>query len=121
MQGPLQGLRILVVEDEPIIALDLAQTLSDAGAVIIGPAHKVAVAVALLDQATPDLAVLDWRLETETASPVALRLTALGVPFLFHTSSRGRPEAAHPGVPVIDKPTRPEQLIDALRNLTHQD
>ena len=120
MNRLLQGLRVLVVEDEPIIALDLAQTLSDAGAVVTGPAHRVAAAMDFLDRATPDLAVLDWRLETETTSPVAHRLTALAVPFLFHTSSRGHPEAAHPGITIIDKPTRPEQLIDALSALTRQ-
>lgn len=107
-----------MVEDDPIIALDVAQTLSDAGATILGPAHKVAEAQSLIDRTLPDLAVLDWQLEQETVSPVAHRLAALGVPFLFHTSSRGRPEAAHPGVRVVDKPTRPEQLIAAVKTLT---
>jgi DNA-binding response OmpR family regulator len=121
MEGRLRGICVLVVEDDPIIALDLVQTLSDAGAVVLGPAHTVAVALDLLDQTRPNLAVLDWRLEIETASPVAFRLKALSVPFLFHTSSRSYPEAAHPGVPVIDKPTRPEQFINALNALTRRD
>ena len=114
----LAGQRILVVEDDPIIAIDLGQTLSDAGATIVGPAHRVAAALTLIDLHSPDLAVLDWRLEGETASPVAHRLAALGIPFLFHTSSRGHPETEHPGAVIIDKPTRPEQLIAAVKTLT---
>ena len=114
----LAGLRILIVEDDPIIALDIAQTLSDAGATILGPAHKVAEALSLIEHERPTLAVLDWRLEQETASPVAHQLAALGVPFLFHTSSRGHPEAAHPDVTIVDKPTRPEQLVEAVKALT---
>jgi DNA-binding response OmpR family regulator len=113
----LAGLSVLVVEDDPIIALDLVFTLSDAGAKPVGPAHRVSAALALIEAAAPDLAVLDWQLETETASPVAHRLTELSVPFLFHTSSRGQPEKAHPGIPIIDKPTRPEQLLNTLRSL----
>lgn len=118
MLGVLAGQRILVVEDDPIIALDLAQTLCNAGAVVIGPALMVASALQMVEDSLPDLAVLDWRLETETTAPVARRLAELGVPFLFHTSSRGDPETFHPGILIIDKPTRPEQLVHALQALT---
>lgn len=117
---PLEGLRILLVEDEPIIALDLAQTLTDAGARVIGPAHNVAAALVLIDRSPPDVGVLDWRLERETSAPIAERLSALSVPFLFHTSSRGQPELAHPDAAIIDKPTRPKKLIDAVKSLTNK-
>lgn len=100
--GPLEGARSLLVEDEAVIALDLAQTLESAGARVIGPAHSVAQAMALIESGAPDLAVLDWRLERETSAPVAARLAALSVPFLFHTSSRGLPEVAHPNVLIVD-------------------
>jgi DNA-binding response OmpR family regulator len=114
----LEGLRVLVVEDDPIIALDVVHHLREAGADVIGPSHSVRQALRLIESSTIDAAVLDYRLETETATPVAHRLTALGVPFLFHTSSRSRPEVEHPGVPVIDKPTRPGQLVAAIKALT---
>ena len=61
----LAGLRILIVEDDPIIALDVAETLADAGAIVIGPAHTVTQALKLVDGGGLDAAVLDYRLERE--------------------------------------------------------
>ena len=118
MSSLLHGLRILVVEDDPIIALDIIGTLADAGAMVIGPAYRVAHALELLEASAIDIAVLDYRLETETISPVADRLSTKGIPYLFHTSSRSQVEQAHPGVPILQKPTRPEQLVVALKALT---
>ncbi len=115
MGDRLEGLRVLIVEDDPIIALDVAYHLRGAGADVIGPAYNLAHAARLIEASAIDAAVLDYRLETETATPVAYRLTALGVPFLFHTSSRGQPELEHPGVPIVDKPTRPGQLVAAIK------
>ncbi len=117
MTSSLLDLNILVVEDDPIIALDLKQMLADAGATVVGPAYRTAQALALLDGKI-DVAVLDYRLETETTSPIADKLSSKGIPYLFYTSSRGRPERAHPGVPIIDKPARPERLISAVKALT---
>ena len=114
----LLGLRILVVEDDAIIALDIAGTLADAGATVIGPVYRVARALDLLETSAIDIAVLDYRLESETISPVADRLSTQGIPYLFYTSSRSQVEQAHPGVPILDKPTRPEQLVVALKALT---
>jgi CheY-like chemotaxis protein len=114
----LHGLRILVVEDDPIIALDIVGTLADAGATVIGPVYRVARALDLLETSVIDIAVLDYRLENESVSPVADRLSTRGIPYLFHTSSRNQVEQAHPGVPILEKPTRPEQLVVALKALT---
>ena len=88
----LYGLRILVVEDEPIIALDVARLLAAAGATVVGPAHTVAHALRLIERSSVDVAVLDYQLETETASLVVHRLRSMEIPFLFHSSSRGRVE-----------------------------
>lgn len=118
--NPLTGLRVLIVEDDPFIALDMGYILSEAGAEIVGPAHTASSALTLIDNQVPDIAVLDWRLERETASPVADRLASLDVPFLFHTSSRGEPEAAHPGATIVGKPTQPEQLVLAVIALIHR-
>ena len=118
MSYKLDGLRILVVEDDPIIALDVVASLASAGATVLGPAYSVAQALAIIDRSPVDAAVLDYRLEAETAAPIAYRLVSLGIPFLFHTSSRSNPALAHPGVPIVDKPTRPEQLVAAVSALT---
>lgn len=116
--NPLARLRVLIVEDDLYIALDIGHILSDAGAEIVGPAHSVTSALTLIDQNVPDIAVLDWQLERETASAIATRLAGLAVPFLFHTSSRADPEAAHPDVTIIDKPSKPEHLVLAVTALT---
>jgi CheY-like chemotaxis protein len=92
MSGELEGLRVLVVEDDPIIALDVKATLERAGATVIGTAYRIAQALALLDTEF-DVAVLDFRLEAETAQPVAAKLSPRGVPLLFYTSSRGHPQS----------------------------
>lgn len=114
---PLLGLSILLVEDDPVIALDLAQTLADAGAVVVGPAHSVRDAMSLLDKSTPDAAVVDYRLASETAGQIVRRLEAEGRPYLFHTCSRFNPELARFGAPILDKPTRPADLIEAVLRL----
>jgi CheY-like chemotaxis protein len=116
MPSELLGLRVLIVEDDPIIALDLGGMFAEAGATVVGPAYRVSQALAMLE-AGIDVAVLDFRLEKETASSIAHRLSAKGVPYLFYTSSRGHPELAHPGVPIIEKPARPEALIALVRAL----
>jgi hypothetical protein len=64
------------------------------------------------------VAVLDYRLEAETTSRVAVWLLARNVPFLFYTSSRDPPQQEHPGIPIVDKPARAEQLIAAFLTLT---
>ena len=116
----LSGLRILLVEDDPIIALDIAETLTQAGASVIGPAHRVEAALSLIESEALDVAVLDYRLEAETSLPAAARLAEKKVPFLFYTSSRGEPERVHGDVPILDKPTRPERLLAAIRALVDQ-
>jgi CheY-like chemotaxis protein len=113
----LEGLRVLVVEDDPVIALDVKATLERAGATVIGTAYRIAQALALLD-AEFDVAVLDFRLEAETAHPVAEKLVSRGISFLFYTSSRGHPKLAFPGVPILEKPSYPDALIAAVKQLT---
>jgi CheY-like chemotaxis protein len=115
----LKGVRLLIVEDEPLISLDIESTLEDAGAVICGPACTVAQALTLISATNIDAAVLDYRLEAENSTPVADRLIELGVPFLFHTSSGGAPSERYPGVVVVNKPTQPMQLVEAVRRLTN--
>ena len=59
MALPLQNIRVLLVEDDPIIGLDLRQTLEAAGALVFGPAHDIHGAMALLDTSPVEVAVLD--------------------------------------------------------------
>lgn len=76
---------ILVVEDEPLIGLDLTMTLEEAGASVIGPIATVAAALSVVETSRPSAAILDVRLGREEVGPVAAALAAKGVPFVFHT------------------------------------
>jgi DNA-binding response OmpR family regulator len=109
--GLLIGLRILVVEDEPLIAFSLADTIKQAGASVVGPASTVPQATSLISSAAIDAAVLDFYLKKETVSPIAALLLADGIPFLFHTGAPAGLDQRYPGVPILTKSTRPEMLV----------
>src|SRR6202008_4768908 len=83
---------ILIVEDEALIALDLAAAAQDAGAVVVGPVASIVEALALLDAAKIDAAILDANLADRDITPVALELIGRAVPFVIQTGS-GVPEA----------------------------
>jgi DNA-binding response OmpR family regulator len=117
MTAPLDHVRILLVEDDPIIGLDLRDMLEAAGAVVLGPAYDSASALTLLGEGPVDLAVLDNIIVGGDSTPVADALIQQGVPFLFHTSQRGTLDERYPQVPIIDKPSRPGELVAALHSL----
>jgi DNA-binding response OmpR family regulator len=110
----LRGSLILVVEDDPLIALDLTATLERAGVVVLGPAGRLNDAMLLAEKALPVAAVLDVRLEVGTTLPLAKWLADRDVPFLFQTSDPTLIDAAYSAAPVLRKAFRPEQLIAAL-------
>jgi len=76
------GRRVLVVEDEALIAMDIADTLSEAGFKVIGPAGTVAQALRLIAEVGCDAAVLDINLGAETSEPIAQELTRTATPFI---------------------------------------
>ncbi|WP_137179318.1 HWE histidine kinase domain-containing protein [Roseomonas sp. AR75] len=119
----LDGRRILVVEDEPLVAMDVEQTLRDLGAAVIGPAGTVAEALRLVEQAgMPDAAVLDVNLGGQAAFPVADLLVRRGVPVLFATGYGELPEgwSGNGGqglTALLRKPVGREALAAALGRL----
>jgi DNA-binding response OmpR family regulator len=117
MNRPLENVRVLLVEDDPIIALDLRNTLELAGATVVGTAHDVASAATLLQNTPFDVAVLDHLIVGGDSVPVGNELFRRGLRFLFHTSHRGQLREQFPHAPVIDKPSRPGELVAAVRSL----
>jgi DNA-binding response OmpR family regulator len=111
--------RILVVEDEVLIALDLAAQLSDAGFDVVGPAGSVAKALTLLNGHGCDAAVLDVNLGKETAEAVAVVLRERGTPFVVLSgNSREHQAAVFQDAPFFSKPALAEALVAKLRDFT---
>jgi CheY-like chemotaxis protein len=105
-----------VVEDEYMIAVDLARALEDLGATVIGPAASVADALALVaGESALDLAILDVNLGVEKVFPVADDLRARGVPFIFATGyDQWLVPSAYADAPRFDKPVDTRALARAL-------
>ncbi len=108
------------MEDEPLIGMDVTDTLTDAGATVIGPVRTAAAALEAIDQAHASQritgAVLDVDLKGHTCQHVADRLAKLDVPFILHT---GNWPAIHDLVasleaPVVTKPSNPDDIVDGL-------
>ena len=107
----LKDKRILVVEDEALVAMLVEDALLDAGANIVGPACTVYDALRLIDEAKVngviDAVVLDLNLAGETALPVADKLAAFGVPFLIASGyGDGCDRGKHSAAPVLVSCTR---------------
>lgn len=112
----LQGLRILVVENDEMSASLLDMQLVQLGAVVVGMAGAVAEAVQLVKDHAPQVVLLDYRLaNNETSDPVAELLTARGIPFVVATGMAAHqlPEAFRAGV-VLVKPYLGKELEAAL-------
>jgi DNA-binding response OmpR family regulator len=109
--------RILIVEDESLIAMFISEMLETAGFEVVGPCQTVAQALAQL--AIPDCcdaAVLDASLRNESAVPVAKALVALGVPFVVATGyNLSQLPAELAAAPILTKPVNSEVLIADLR------
>jgi CheY-like chemotaxis protein len=112
----LQGRRVLVVEDEYMIAEDMRATLADAGAEILGPVPTIAEAADLIDaEPNIDAALLDVNLRGDMVFDVADTLVARGVPFAFITGyDRTTMPERFIDAPYLEKPVKPVQVAAIL-------
>lgn len=108
--------RILLVEDEILIAIELEMALEDAGAVVVGPIPGLAAAIEAARTADVAAAILDIDLAGHDVFPAADILRARGVPFVFHTGHGRRVELGHdyPAVPVCKKPMSGDRVVRIL-------
>jgi DNA-binding response OmpR family regulator len=114
--GLLNGRSVLVVEDEALVSLMIADVLESAGAIVVGPASTVKAALDLLGEEAIDCAVLDVKLEDGISVPVAEALAALGIRFVIATGSDTVP-AGYNGAPVLHKVFLPEEVIEAIADI----
>ncbi len=115
----LSGVRILLVEDELLIALSILDSLMAEGAVLEGPCTTLAQANAAAGTCDIDLAVLDIDVGGEEIFPAARLLRARSIPFVFYTGQpeRDQLKGEFAGTPVCVKPSSPDHLIAALTGL----
>ncbi|MES2033224.1 MAG: response regulator [Pseudomonadota bacterium] len=118
MGTELNGLRVLVVEDEMLVSMLVEDMLTDFGCVVVGPAPDFDEAMALAGSAEIDAALLDVNVAGRPVFPVADALKARGVPFAFASGygQAGLAEA-HRDAPVLQKPFRQADLERALSSL----
>ena len=115
MTHQLAGKRVLIVEDEPLIAENLAFELAQNGAEVIGPVASVEAALDVLGNTNLDGVTLDIKLMGEMAHPVADVLADRDIPFVFLTGyDAGAVPARHANVHRVEKPMTPDVVRRAL-------
>lgn len=115
---PLDGRRILIVEDEYLIAIEIKRWLQHAGAEVVGPVPSVQRALDLIEDGGIDAAVLDLNLgDSITALPIADQLRGRGVPHLFATGDVQVACGNHQETPRLEKPFGKSELLRAVEEL----
>ena len=110
--------RVLVVEDDVLIGMDVKWALDTTGCQVLGPIATVNAAVQAVTTNSLDAAVLDVNLGTELSFPIADALTSSKVPFLFLTAcDRATLPAAYRDTPVLAKPFYREALVRVLARI----
>jgi DNA-binding response OmpR family regulator len=110
----LSGKRILVVEDEFVIAAMVVDMLEDNGAVVVGPAPTLEAALRSARETELDAAVLDINVGGRRSDPVAEALSGRGVPLVFATGYGEGAWAGAADAPVLTKPFTERALVAAL-------
>lgn len=112
----LRGRRVLVIEDELLVAMEFESLLQRQGCAVVGPASTVDRALALLEHDQPDAALLDLNLNGQSATAVAAALKTRGVPFVLVTgySEAQVSEPELQGAARVEKPINHQALVRAL-------
>ena len=112
------GARVMVVEDNAVVAWDIEAMLQEAGYTVLGPLASVAATLAFLDEVRPDAVLLDLKLQDQVATPIANALVATGIPFALLT---GMDDTAIEGellqIPRLAKPFGSEAIREMVLSL----
>lgn len=107
---------VLLVEDDPYIALDLSSTIEELDGRVVGPTSDMGEALQLLTSQPVGAAILDWHLPDGDASQVAASLSERQIPFVIHSTLDLAPadQERHSQVPVLIKPLQPRTVLACL-------
>jgi DNA-binding response OmpR family regulator len=111
----LQGRSILIVEDEPLIVLDITQALENAGAAVTST-NTLKHALLLVEHDGLSAAILDHALGNDKSTLLYKRLKERGIPFLIH-SGYPQVEGVPDGISYVSKPATPEAMVEAVEGL----
>ncbi len=114
MMNRLANRRILVVEDEFLIAAALCDMLEDASAIVVGPAANLGEALLLLQEQPVEAAILDMNLNGQWSDPIAEDLKMRRIPFIFTTGYGSNERSDRFGVRVVSKPYSWEEVDEQL-------
>jgi CheY-like chemotaxis protein len=118
MTAELEGAKVLVVEDEFLVAALIEDILKDAGCLVVGPIPRIADALDAVHHEAYDAAILDVNLAGDRIDPVADALSRRDVPFMFVTGyAAGALPGGHAQRPRVCKPFKISDLLDALSSL----
>jgi len=110
--------RVLVVEDNALIALDLEEILKNSGCCVVGPSVTVQDAMLIVDQEGIDVAIIDFLLEDGVASPLAQYLDEKQIPFALCTGRDAHELSVHfPSTPILGKPYNPDDVALVVNSL----
>ena len=113
-----RNVRVLIIEDEPLIAHTVEDFLIEAGFQIAGVVGKLENALALIESGVCDVAIIDANLRGVSASPAATALASRGLPFIVTSGySQEQLPGLFPGAVFIQKPCHPELIIQTLATL----
>lgn len=113
-------MKVIVVEDDAVIGVDLTLMLQDWGYTTDGPHGTVAKALEAIAAVHPDFVFLDIELlDGENSLPVAQRLRELGIPFICMSgyTSDPRSDPAFANAPYLEKPVQPKEIRNAISTL----
>lgn len=118
MEARLSGLRVMLVEDESLVADLIVDVLETAGCAVVGPYARLDAAARAAEGESIDVALLDLDLAGHRSYPVAAALQARRVPFLFLTGyGHGALASDYAACQTISKPFKPQQLIERLARI----
>lgn len=102
--------RILVLEDEALVAMVLEDMLAELGITVVGPAATIEEALQLVESEPFDAAILDMNVDGSNSLPVADALAARGLPYAFASGMPDAPSGIHARAPLMPKPYRDSDL-----------
>lgn len=110
---------VMILEDEVLVAFDLAGIVEGQGCEAVGPYHDIPEALAALEDRVPDFAILDVNLGKSTSEPVAQKLKTMKVPFAFSTgysAGKSKVPARFPEACCLSKPIQPAEIAQLIQD-----